>query len=52
MSDFHLPDSYYDPPDEHECENDPCTCVEDEADAYDQAMIERAELAREQDWDD
>jgi hypothetical protein len=46
---FHMPDSYYEPPDEQECNclNDPCTCEEDAQDAYDDAMIERGERARE-----
>jgi len=49
---FHMPDSYYDPPDPHECDKgDDCTCEQDAADAYDDAMAERADARRDEvDW--
>ena len=47
---FHMPDSWYDPPDEHECENDPCTCEQDALDAADDAAIERADSIRKGEW--
>jgi len=47
---FHMPDSWYDPPDVHECENDPCTCEEDAAQAFEDAQIERADSIRKGEW--
>lgn len=35
------------PPDECECECDPCTCEQDAADARDDYLIDRAEARRE-----
>lgn len=37
------------PPDDHECENDPCTCEQDAQDAYDGWMIDRADARRKGD---
>jgi len=34
------------PPDDHECENDPCTCEQDARDAYDDYLIDRADARR------
>jgi len=52
MSDFHMPDSWYEPRDvvECECENDPCTCEQDALDAADDAAIERADSIRKGEW--
>jgi hypothetical protein len=51
---FHMPDSYYDPPDpccdDEDCDGD--LCREREADERDDAMRDRADARREagEDW--
>jgi hypothetical protein len=37
------------PPDEHECEDDDCSCEQKAQDAYDDAQIERADARRKGD---
>jgi len=52
---FHMPDSYYEPPEDYSCERcedspdiDHDDCIEAAAEAYEDAMIERGEARREE----
>ena len=48
MTDFHMPHSWYEPPDEHDCPTpDDCTCEEDALDAYEDSVLRRYEADRE-----
>jgi len=46
---FHMPDSYYEPPEvrECECEDDDCTCEQDAIDGAEDAAIDREQARRE-----
>ena len=46
---FHVPDSYYEPPDEQECNclNDDCTCEQDAEDAHEDYLIDQEQMRRE-----
>ena len=46
---FHVPDSYYEPPDEQECNclSDPCTCEQDAQDAHEDYLIDQEQMRRE-----
>ena len=39
--DFHMPDSWYNPPPDHDCPNapEPCQCVDRNEDARESALI-------------
>ena len=50
---FHMPDSWYIQPDPHECDDEDCDgdlCADREAQAYEDAQIERADSIRKGEW--
>ena len=48
---FHMPDSWYIQPDEHECpDEDDCRCVDLDAQAKEDAAIDRADAIRKGEW--
>ena len=51
---FHMPDSWYEPPEpfECECEEDDCTCEQDAIDGAEDAAIGREEARREDRYDE
>ena len=55
--DFHMPDSFYDPPEPHDCDDPDCdgtACLDKAQDAYEQHLIDQEEARRdeEEDWND
>jgi len=52
MSDFHMPDSWYEPPEAFECDEcedgDGCTCEQDALDEREQDAIDRADAERKE----
>lgn len=51
MTDFHMPDSWYEPPAEHDCDNPDCDgdqCAEDALDEYEAILADRAEADAEE----
>lgn len=47
-TDFHMPDSWYNPPADHDCPDapEPCECAERDEDLRDSALIARDDADR------